>query len=252
MNEEARALVILPTYNEVDNLEPLIQDIIASGLGLDILVIDDNSPDGTGEVAERLAMKLPEVHVMHRPGKIGLGTAYVAGFKWALERGYDYILQMDCDFSHHPQYLPIFLRRIKQADLVIGSRYVPGGGIVNWGVLRKLLSGGGNVFARMMLGLRVRDCTGGFRCYRRHVIEDIPWGEVDLEGYGFLIGLAYQVQRLGNVIVEFPIVFEDRRVGQSKMSFRIAVEAFVYVTRTALTQRWPIRWPKPELHRFLP
>jgi dolichol-phosphate mannosyltransferase len=124
---------------------------------LDILVIDDNSPDGTGEVADRLAMELPQVHVMHRPGKIGLGTAYVAGFKWALERGYDYILQVDCDFSHHPQYLPIFLRKIQQADLVIGSRYVPGGGIINWGVLRKLLSGGGNVFARMMLGLRVRD-----------------------------------------------------------------------------------------------
>jgi len=228
MNEEARALVILPTYNEVDNLEPLIQDIIASGLGLDILAIDDNSSDGTGEVADRLAMDLPEVHVMHRPGKMGLGTAYVAGFKWAIERGYDYILQMDCDFSHHPQYLPIFLRKIKQADLVIGSRYVPGGGIVNWGVLRKLLSGGGNAFARTMLGLRIR------------------------EGYGFLIGLAYQVQRLGNVVTEFPIVFEDRRVGQSKMSFRIAVEAFVYVTRTALTQQWPIRWPKPKLHRFLP
>jgi len=160
----------------------------------------------------------------------------VQGFEWALQRDYQYILQMDCDFSHHPRYLPIHLEKIVAADVVIGSRYVPGGGTVNWGWLRQFVSAGGNFFARTMLGLCVQDCTGGFRCYRREVIHTIPWDKVRLQGYGFLIGTIYQVQRLGFTVTEFPIIFEDRHTGQSKMSFKIMVEAFFYVIRTAMTR----------------
>jgi dolichol-phosphate mannosyltransferase len=227
-------LIVLPTYNEVDNLEPLIREITALPKAFDILVVDDNSPDGTGKIAARLADELPTVHVLHRPGKQGLGTAYIAGFHWALEQGYDYILGMDCDFSHHPRSLPTFLEKIIHADLVIGSRYVPEGGTANWGLLRKLISAGGNFFARTMLGLTTNDCTGGFRCYRRSMIESIPWEEINLHGYGFLIGAIYHAERLEGRIIEFPIIFEDRRVGQSKMSLAIMLEAFAFITRLAL------------------
>lgn len=234
MDQSSRALIIIPTYNEADNLEPLVREIVALPPAFDILVVDDNSPDGTGEIADRLAAELVQVHVMHRSGKLGLGTAYVQGFSWALERDYAYVFQMDCDFSHHPRYLPIFLRHIEQADLVVGSRYVPQGGTVNWGIPRKLISAGGNFFARMMLGLTTHDCTGGFRCYRRRVIELVPWESISARGYGFLIGALYHVERLGGKVVEFPIIFEDRRVGQSKMSRAIILEAFAFVTRLAL------------------
>lgn len=241
MDYHSKALIVIPTYNEAENLEPLVREIVsgsdmAQPAAFDMLVVDDNSPDGTGEIADRLVEELSAVHVLHRPGKQGLGTAYIAGFRWALGRGYDYILEMDCDFSHRPRYLPTFLEHIEHADLVIGSRYVPGGGTADWGVLRKLISGGGNFFARAMLGLKTRDCTGGFRCYRRRMIELVPWEEINVHGYGFQIGAAYHVERLGGRIVEFPIIFEDRRVGQSKMSTAIVVEAFVFVTRLALTR----------------
>jgi dolichol-phosphate mannosyltransferase len=236
MMKPTPSLIIVPTYNEAENLEPLVSAILALDAGFEILVVDDNSPDGTGKIAERLAEAMPVVHVLHRPGKMGLGTAYVQGFTWALQRDYQYIFQMDCDFSHHPCYLPIHLERIATTDVVIGSRYVPGGGTVNWGWLRQFVSASGNFFARTMLGLHVQDCTGGFRCYRREVIQRIPWDKVRLQGYGFLIGTIYQVQRLGYTITEFPIVFEDRRTGQSKMSFRIMVEAFFYVMGTALAR----------------
>lgn len=235
MNHHRKALIIIPTYNEADNLGPLVREIIALPTAFDILVVDDNSPDGTGEIADRLSEELAAVHVLHRPGKQGLGTAYIAGFCWALKRDYDYILGMDADFSHHPRFLPDFPGLIEDADLVIGSRYVPGGGTVNWGPLRKLISAGGNFFARAMLGLRAHDCTGGFRCYRRKMIELVPWEEINIHGYGFLIGALYHVQRLGGKIVETPIIFEDRRVGQSKMSTAIMVEAFAFVTRLALS-----------------
>jgi dolichol-phosphate mannosyltransferase len=236
MTKPKRSVVIVPTYNEAENLEPLASAILAQDVGLEILVVDDNSPDGTGEIADRLASERPEMHVMHRPGKMGLGTAYVEGFGWAIERGYEYVFEMDCDFSHDPSYLPRFLEEIASADLVIGSRYVPGGSTPGWGLLRRFISRGGNGFARVMLGLRTHDCTGGFRCYRRQMLQRVPWDEIRLQGYGFQVGSVYHVERLGGRVAEFPIVFEDRRVGKSKMSSRIVFEAFSYVTRMALSQ----------------
>jgi len=233
--EQARSLIIIPTYNEAENLEPLVSAVLALDAGLEILVVDDNSPDGTGQIADRLSETLGVVHVLHRPGKMGLGTAYVEGFKWAIEHGYDYVFEMDCDFSHDPAYLPTFLSKVSEADLVIGSRYVKGGGTPNWGVLRKLISWGGNAFARLMLGLKTHDCTGGFRCYRRQMLQRVPWEQIRLQGYGFQVGAVYYVERLGGRVAEFPIIFEDRRVGQSKMSSKIVVEAFAYVTRMALS-----------------
>jgi dolichol-phosphate mannosyltransferase len=236
MTNRTCSLIIIPTYNEAENLTPLVSAILALDAGFEILVVDDNSPDGTGEIADHLAAESSQVHTLHRPSKMGLGTAYIQGFEWALQRDYQYVLQMDCDFSHHPRYLPTHLEKIATADVVIGSRYVPGGGTVNWGWLRQFISAGGNLFARTLLRLDIRDCTGGFRCYRREVIQEIPWDQVCLKGYGFLIGTIYQVQHLGYTITEFPIIFEDRRTGQSKMSFRIMVEAFFYVMRTAVGQ----------------
>ncbi len=233
--EQARSLIIIPTYNEAENLEPLVSAVLALDADLEILVVDDNSPDGTGQIADRLSETLGVVHVLHRPGKMGLGTAYVEGFKWAIEHGYDYVFEMDCDFSHDPAYLPTFLSKISEADLVIGSRYVKEGSTPNWGVLRKLISWGGNAFARLMLGLKTHDCTGGFRCYRRQMLQRVPWEQIRLQGYGFQVGAVYYVERLGGRVAEFPIVFEDRRVGQSKMSSKIVVEAFAYVTRMALS-----------------
>jgi dolichol-phosphate mannosyltransferase len=246
MEGQPRALIVIPTYNEAENLQALLSEIMALPVAFDVLVVDDNSPDGTGEIADRLAAASDQIHVMHRAGKQGLGTAYIAGFAWALERDYAYILQMDCDFSHHPRYLPTFMEKIKDADLVIGSRYVAGGGTVNWGILRKIISAGGNAFARFMLGLKVHDCTGGFRCYRRGLIEAIPWGSIALEGYGFLIGVLYNVTNLGARIAEFPIIFEDRRVGQSKMSKAIIAEALLWVLRTSFQRpRHRLAAPSP-------
>jgi dolichol-phosphate mannosyltransferase len=230
----APALVIIPTYNEAENLQPMVEAVLSQPVGLHILIIDDNSPDGTGQIADRLSQGHPAVHVMHRPGKMGLGTAYVAGFQWAIEQGYDYVLEMDCDFSHDPQYLPALIDGMNQYDVVVGSRYVRGGGTVNWGPLRKLISAGGNLFARLVLGLKARDCTAGFKCYRRQVLQTIPWHEVNLQGYAFQVATIYYSQRQGYRIGEIPIIFEDRRVGQSKMSSRIVLEAFQYVLHT----RW--------------
>jgi dolichol-phosphate mannosyltransferase len=230
----SRALIVIPTYNEADNLEPLVREISALALAFDILVVDDNSPDGTGEIADRLSREQPGIHVLHRPGKMGLGTAYIEGFRWAIEREYDYVLEMDCDFSHNPSYLPRFLEEIETADLVIGSRYVQDGATPDWGLLRRLISSGGNVFARAMLGLETRDCTGGFRCYRRSVLEEVPWDAIRLDGYGFQVGAVYYVEQSGGKVTEFPIIFEDRRVGQSKMCTAIIVEAFIFVTKLAL------------------
>jgi len=237
MAQQTRSLIVIPTYNEAENLTLLVSAILGLGAGLEILVVDDNSPDGTGEIAARLSKEWPEIHVLHRPGKMGLGTAYVEGFRWAIARGYDYVFEMDCDFSHNPSYLPTFLDKIASADLVIGSRYVQGGSTPNWGLLRRFISGGGNFFARFMLGLKTHDCTGGFRCYRREMLQKVPWERIQLQGYGFQVGVAYYVERLGGRVVEFPIVFRDRRVGKSKMSSKIVLEAFTYVTRMALPGR---------------
>jgi dolichol-phosphate mannosyltransferase len=237
MTNDARALIIIPTYNEAENLETMVQSIQALDTGLDIMIVDDNSPDGTGEIADRLSETLEGLHVLHRPGKMGLGTAYVTGFEWAVEHGYDYVFEMDCDFSHDPRYLPTFLETIASADLVIGSRYVKGGDTPDWGLVRKFISQGGNFFARFMLGLKTRDCTGGYRCYRREMIQKVPWEEIRLQGYGFQVGAVYHIERLGGRVAEFPIVFQDRRVGQSKMSYKIILEAFAYVTRMAWSDK---------------
>jgi dolichol-phosphate mannosyltransferase len=238
LGQDPRSLIIVPTYNEAENLERLVSAIGALDSCFEILVIDDNSPDGTGEIADRLSARLPNLHVLHRPGKMGLGTAYVQGFRWAIERGYAHVFEMDCDFSHDPSYLPTFLEKIGSADMVIGSRYTPGGDTPDWGMLRKAISRGGNSFARLMLGLGTRDCTGGFRCYRRDMLERVPWDEIRLKGYGFQVGGVYYVERLGGQIVEFPIVFRDRTAGKSKMSFKIVLEAFAYVTQLALLERF--------------
>jgi len=233
----SRSLIVIPTYNEAENLEPLVLAILALGADLEILVVDDNSPDGTGGIADRISRALPGIHVLHRPGKMGLGTAYIEGFRWAITRGYDYVFEMDSDFSHDPSYLPTFLDKIASADLVIGSRYVNGGGTPDWGLLRRLISGGGNLFARCMLGLQTHDCTGGFRCYRREMLQKVPWEQIQLHGYGFQVGTIYYVERLGGRVVEFPIVFRDRQRGKSKMSLKIILEAFAYVTRMAMARR---------------
>jgi dolichol-phosphate mannosyltransferase len=229
--------VIVPTYNEAENLEPLVSAILALDAKFDILIIDDNSPDGTGKIANHLAAERPELHVLHRPGKLGLGTAYVEGFHWAIEQGYDYIFEMDCDFSHDPNYLPRFLQEIGSADLVLGSRYVKGGDTPNWGPVRRIVSATGNLFAKFMLGLKTHDCTGGFRCYRRTMLQRIPWDMIRLQGYGFQVGAVYFVERLGGRVVELPIIFQDRRVGKSKMSFKIVSEAFGYVIRLAVSEK---------------
>ena len=234
MDQQTGTLIIIPTYNEAENLEPMVREISAQPLAFDLLIVDDGSPDGTGEIADRLAQERPHVHVMHRAGKLGLGTAYIAGFRWALERDYAYVMEMDCDFSHHPRYLPGFIEHIADADLVIGSRYVPGGGTPDWGLYRRLISAGGNLFARTMLGLRTHDCTGGYRCYRRATIEQVPWDEIGLQGYGFQIGAVYHIERMGGRVAEFPILFADRQVGTSKMSTDIVIEAMKFVTRLAL------------------
>jgi dolichol-phosphate mannosyltransferase len=221
--------VILPTYNERDNLEPLVRAVRAelSEAAPDhtVLVVDDSSPDGTGELADRLAEADPHVRVLHRPRKEGLGQAYLAAFEVALDSGAELILEMDADFSHDPSYLPQMIAAAATADVVLGSRYVPGGGTRNWGRLRRFVSQGGSWYARTVLRLPVRDLTGGFKCFRRAVLEALDLSEVRSQGYGFQVELTYRALQLGFRIVEVPIVFTDRRVGQSKMSRRIVLEA---------------------------
>jgi dolichol-phosphate mannosyltransferase len=229
MSGARRAVVCLPTYNERENLEPILEAILAAAPEVDVLVIDDRSPDGTGDLADAFAAREPRVKVLHRAGKEGLGKAYLAGFAWALERGYGLVLEMDADFSHDPKYLPAMLARAREADLVLGSRYVTGGGTVNWGLGRKLLSRGGSLYARTILGVRVRDLTGGFKCFRREVLEAIDLGSVACSGYAFQIELTYRAVKKGFRVVELPIIFEDRRVGQSKMSRAIVLEALAMV-----------------------
>lgn len=224
-----KTLIIIPTYNEYENLPPLLEAIFSYVPQTDILIVDDNSPDGTGELADKIALTDKRVHAIHRTGKLGLGTAYVTGFKYALAHDYDAAFEMDADFSHDPQYLPNFLTAIEDADLVIGSRYIPGGATPNWSILRRFISGGGNIFARLVLGMPIRDCTAGYRCYRREVLERIDLETVESQGYGFQVELAYRVMKQGFRIVETPIVFMDRRVGKSKMSRKIVLEAFTYV-----------------------
>lgn len=221
-----RALVIIPTYNERENLPRLVPMVLEQDPRIEILIIDDASPDGTGELADQLAGTHPRVHVLHRAGKLGLGTAYLTGFRWALERDYDYIFEMDADFSHDPAHLPQFLDAIQTADVVLGSRYLEGRvTVVNWPMSRLFLSYGANLYARMVTGVPVADATGGFKCFRREVLEAINLDKIESEGYAFQIEITFRAWKKGFRIKEIPIVFTDRDVGESKMSKRIIREA---------------------------
>ena len=220
-----RSLIVIPTYNERENIPSLIEDVLRCVPTTDLLIIDDHSPDGTGQVVDALAARDPRIHALHREGKLGLGTAYVRGFQYAIEQGYDLVFEMDADYSHDPKYLPDFFATAEQADLVVGSRYVKGGGTANWGLLRRFISRGGSLYAQVLLGLNVRDLTGGFKCYRRRVIEALPLDEIDSKGYAFQIETTYRAVRKGFSVREVPITFVDRVEGGSKMSKSIVVEA---------------------------
>jgi dolichol-phosphate mannosyltransferase len=221
--------LVLPTYNEAPNLEPFVRAVLpqlaAAAPEHHVLVVDDSSPDGTGEIADRLAAELPQVQVLHRRTKEGLGRAYLAGFHHALDAGADFVLEMDSDFSHDPKDLPRLLEAAKDADLVLGSRYIDGGGVTDWGLTRRLISRGGSSYARHVLGIPVRDLTGGFKCFRREVLDALDLESIHADGYGFQIELTYCAIKAGFRVVEVPIVFRDRQAGVSKMSARIAVEA---------------------------
>jgi dolichol-phosphate mannosyltransferase len=230
-----RALVIVPTYDERDNITRLIRTVLAQDPRLDVLVVDDGSPDGTGMIVDDIAVAEPRVHVIHRSGKLGLGTAYLAGFRWALARDYAYIFEMDADFSHDPAHLPQFLKSIESADLVLGSRYREGRvTVVNWPMSRLLLSYFANIYARVVTGLQLYDSTGGFKCFRREVLAAIDFDKVRSNGYAFQIEMSFRASKQGFRIVEIPIVFVDRTEGTSKMSKRIVREAVWMV--------WRLRW----------
>jgi dolichol-phosphate mannosyltransferase len=230
-----KALVIVPTYNERENITKLVDAVLYQDPNIDVLIIDDGSPDGTGQLADEIAAVNPRVNIIHRAGKMGLGTAYVAGFKWALERPYTYIFEMDADFSHDPAHLPQFLESIREADLVLGSRYRDGRvTVVNWPIGRLMLSYFANVYARTVTGLRLFDATGGFKCFRREVLAAINLDDVRSNGYAFQIEMSFRAWRRGFRIVEIPIVFVDRTEGVSKMSKRIVREAVWMV--------WRLRW----------
>ena len=230
-----RALVIIPTYNERENITRIIPAVLAQDPSIDVLIVDDGSPDGTGGIVDGIAAENPRVHALHRSGKLGLGTAYVAGFKWALERDYEFIFEMDADFSHAPERLPAFLKAIQTADLVLGSRYQNGQiNVVNWPISRLFLSYSANIYARHVTGLQVFDATGGFKCFRRRVLESIDLSDVKSNGYAFQIEMTFRAWKKGFRIVEIPIVFVDRTEGASKMSKKIVREAVWMV--------WRLRW----------
>jgi len=224
---------VLPTYNEAENVEAIVRaslpHLASTGLDHRVLVVDDGSPDGTGEIADRLAAEIEAVSVLHRPRKEGIGPAYLAGFAHAMAAGADLLLEMDADFSHDPADLPRLIAAAEGADLVLGSRYVRGGGVTDWGLGRRLVSRGGSLYARVLLGVPVHDLTGGFKCFRREVLERLDLDAVGADGYGFQIEMTYRAIRAGFRVEEVPIIFRDRRVGASKMSTGIAVEAFLKV-----------------------
>lgn len=250
----ARALVVIPTYDERENIAKMIPAIMAYDR-FHVLVVDDNSRDGTAEVVKEMETVYPDrVHLIQRSGKLGLGTAYIAGFTWALQRDYTHIFEMDADFSHHPAALPRLLQASRHADLVIGSRYVPGGRTVNWSPVRKIISRGGSFYARTILGLPIRDLTGGFKCFRRQVLESIDLSTITSTGYGFQIELTYRAAEAGFRIVEIPITFAERLHGSSKMSSTIFVEAMLRVWQLRFgNQGWsssdPIAMPLKERTR---
>jgi dolichol-phosphate mannosyltransferase len=221
-----RTLIVVPTYNEIDNLKPLVDAIFKIVPShVELLIADDNSPDGTGKLADELARANPRLHVLHRPKKMGLGSAYVGGFKWGMEKGFDEFIEMDADFSHDPKYLPVMLETLRTSDVAIGSRYVSGGGTVNWGLGRKIISRGGSLYSRIILGASIRDFTGGFNGWKRAVLEAVDFGSLQSDGYSFQIELKYRAFLKNFKITEFPIIFVDRKVVKSKMNRKIVIEA---------------------------
>jgi dolichol-phosphate mannosyltransferase len=230
-----RALVIVPTYNERFNIARLIPAVLAQDPSLEVLVVDDGSPDGTGAIVDGIAANNARVHVIHRASKLGLGTAYIAGFRWALERKYDLVFEMDADFSHNPERLPEFLEAIRESDVVLGSRYQNGHvNVVNWPMSRLFLSYGANIYARFVTGLPIFDTTGGFKCFRRNVLESIDLNSVKSNGYAFQIEMSYRAWKRGFQLFEIPIIFVDRTEGVSKMSKKIV--------RDAMWMVWRLRW----------
>ena len=229
-----KTLVIIPTYNEKENVRDIIPAVLTQSPAVEVLIVDDGSPDGTGDIVAELATGEPRIHLLRRAGKLGLGTAYLAGFKWALERDFAFIMEMDADFSHNPGAIPKFLTAIEQADLVLGSRYIGGvARVVNWPLKRLLLSKGASIYVRLITGLPVMDPTGGFKCFRRRVLETIPLETIRSNGYAFQIELSYQAWLRGFRVCEIPITFSDREAGHSKMSGQIVREALWMVWRMA-------------------
>jgi dolichol-phosphate mannosyltransferase len=227
-----RALIVIPTYNEIENISLITRAVLEkTPESVHILVVDDGCPDGTGKKVEELAQSQSRLHVLHRTKKEGLGPAYIAGFKWGFAQGFDQLVEMDADFSHHPDFLPTMLSLLQQYDFVIGSRYVTGGGTVNWGLMRKIISRGGSLYARTVLSAPIRDFTGGFNGWNRKVLEGIQLETLEAGGYSFQIELKYRAFKKGFKFKEFPIRFEDRRVGKSKMSYKIVVEALSLVPK---------------------
>jgi dolichol-phosphate mannosyltransferase len=228
-------LIVVPTYNEIENLRSLVEAIVTlTPQNVEILIVDDGSPDGTGQLADTLAHQDHRIHVLHRPKKMGLGTAYLNGFKWGLEQNFEAFIEMDADFSHDPKYLGRMHELLMQHDVVIGSRYIEGGGTVNWGLGRKIISRGGSLYSRLILGAPIRDFTGGFNGWKRRVLESVDLPSLRSDGYSFQIELKYRAYLQKFDIMEFPIIFEDRKVGKSKMNRRIVFEA--------LGRVWGFRW----------
>jgi dolichol-phosphate mannosyltransferase len=225
MTMNKKVLIILPTYNEKENLERIVGKILNVDPSYHILVVDDNSPDGTGEIAEKLKQENPNIHVMHRKKKAGLGRAYLDGFRYALDREYEYVFEMDADFSHHPKYIPDMLEAAEEADLVIGSRYITGVNVIDWPMSRLLLSYFANLYARIITGMPVKDTTGGFKCFKRKVLENLKFDKISSSGYSFQIEVNYICWKKGFTIKEIPIIFIDRKYGESKMSTGIIREA---------------------------
>jgi dolichol-phosphate mannosyltransferase len=236
-----KALIIVPTYNEKENIEGIIDAVLAQGGDIDILIVDDNSPDGTGKIIDRLAASETRIHVIHREGKLGLGSAYIAGFKWALANtDTRFVFEMDADFSHDPNAIPELLEAMKDHDLVLGSRYLYGITVINWPLSRLILSYGANVYTRIITGLPLKDSTGGFKCFRRETLEQLPLDTIRSDGYSFQIEMNFFCWKKGFRIVEIPIIFTDRRVGISKMSRKIIWEAMFMVWRLRFMN--PRRW----------
>jgi dolichol-phosphate mannosyltransferase len=253
--EGHRSLVVLPTYNERDNIEPILTAILSQSTDFEVLVVDDNSPDGTGQIVDRLVANEPRLHVMHRAEKSGLGTAYIQGFLWALAREYQYIFEMDADFSHDPAALLPLRRPVVagEADASVGSRWVPGGGTRNWSFLRTCISRGGSLYSRLILGVPVQDLTSGFKCFSRRVLEHLDLQTVRSNGYAFQVEMNYRCFLHGYRVAEVPIVFVDRRVGKSKMGSHIVTEAMLVVLRLRLQQLLqPVRQSRPAKYSRTP